>query len=851
MQNDGPPSMKDVIEVFARIGKHPVFLHINAREKGPHWTGWAKITYEQTLEPSYQALLHSKANTGVLLGAPSENLCTFDWDTEAALAAFLGINPLCQETLQTHGARGRQIWLYPTGEHPHKVCPLKVHKDSPLAVGATKKPDDNGMVQVGEFRAEGGQSVICGIHPDGCNYTWPVEAPPITIAFDQIRWPNDIVITWEEERKAQPKTDLAHKASLNNNDLLKRAIAALTVDKLWSHFGFPERRTNPVASPLRTDNAKGHPSFSVYDQGRRFKDHNAAYEQHRGDSFDFYQLALGLDAHGAFEEFVELAGLGAELFKNQPKTETKPKDPTTSPVTETWDKKRFRREVREKKIPIAFSGTFNSHFGKQLGNALAPYAFFERAGRCVVLDFDYKAGVYQLNEVDPYGFRTDIEAVCDPYIEVPDPNTKKLRIQFKTIPVDLSRTVLATKAFLQELRPVYGFSTIRLPFRRPNGAIELLPEGYDVKSGILTSASSDNDYIKLAVDRTLEDAKKYLCDILAEFCFYDGDKDRALAVVIAAMLTVFLRLLLGPKVPKPAFLYTANAVGAGKTLLAKLAIIPTLGNCPAGTIPGDEGEFRKLIFASALADEPVLFLDNVEGYLSSSALASFLTSPVVQDRILGFSRLLKLEHNTVAFVTGNNATYSPDIRRRTLTVELFLQELRAEDRVINNPLDDAQIFEKRQEILAALWVLVREWVKAGQPEGKVRHESFRVWSKVIGGILEHAGFASPCTKPIIELSGETDTRDFETLVDKMNPGTQFKYADLVKYCAEYQLFTRMISPSGEQDAKQRSAFGKLLNRQGTPPGRILNGRYRFQRLGNTRDTRVFIVEDLNPGEPHV
>jgi hypothetical protein len=88
----------------------------------------------------------------------------------------------------------------------------------------------------------------------------------------------------------------------------------VTVTFLWTHFNYPQRRQNPTHSPFRTDK---HPSFSIYDEGRRFKDHG--YEDHCGDSFNFYQLATGQDAHTAFEGFIELAGLGAELRKNKTK----------------------------------------------------------------------------------------------------------------------------------------------------------------------------------------------------------------------------------------------------------------------------------------------------------------------------------------------------------------------------------------------------------------------------------------------------------------------------------------------------------------------------------------------------
>ncbi len=522
----------------------------------------------------------------------------------------------------------------------------------------------------------------------------------------------------------------------------------------------------------------------------------------------------------------------------------------TTPTLDLRDQNRFRRAVREQKIPIRLPDSLDSIFAKQLGMSLAPYGFFERAGRGVKPEFDYKTQTYQLTEADPYGFRTDLEAICAPYVEVEvkDAKTGKKQTErsFRTIPINLSRTILASKDFLQELRPLLGFSNVRLPIRRPNGRIELLAEGYDEWSGVLTISGPGAEYTHIT--HSLESASAYLRGLLSEFCFIETDKERAISVAIAGMLTLYCRLLLGAHALKPAFLYTANAEGAGKTLLAKLAIIPVLGSCPTGTMPKDEDEFRKRIFACALVDAAVLFIDNVIGHLRSPALASFVTSPIIQDRLLGVSRLISLEHNAVAFITGNQATYSPDIRRRTLTIELFLAEMRSEDRTITHPLDDGVIFAKRTEILAALWTLVDTWANADQPKGGISHASFPQCSELIGGILEHAKFASPFTDPHTELSGDTDTRDMEKLVDLLAPGKEFTYDELLEYCRSYGLFERLIPAHGDQDAKQCSKFGNLLKSYGK--GRILKGRYEFQRLGETRDTRVFVVQDLTPGKEH-
>ena len=98
--------------------------------------------------------------------------------------------------------------------------------------------------------------------------------------------------------------------STADENLLRRAIATLSIDQLWDHFGFSARNGNPVCSPFREVHF---PNFFVFDRGRKFIDYGTG---DRGDSFGFYQHAKGQNAKEAFVGFVELAGLGSDLAKN-------------------------------------------------------------------------------------------------------------------------------------------------------------------------------------------------------------------------------------------------------------------------------------------------------------------------------------------------------------------------------------------------------------------------------------------------------------------------------------------------------------------------------------------------------
>jgi len=85
-------------------------------------------------------------------------------------------------------------------------------------------------------------------------------------------------------------------------------------------------------SPFREDR---NPSFSVYDQGQKWKDH--ATGDH-GDAVDFMAKALDLSPEEAIRRFVGMAGGGYHVPAPRPKM-----SPIPRPTTEDTDEKRQKR----------------------------------------------------------------------------------------------------------------------------------------------------------------------------------------------------------------------------------------------------------------------------------------------------------------------------------------------------------------------------------------------------------------------------------------------------------------------------------------------------------------------------
>lgn len=136
---------------------------------------WGHLTVA-AMTPAYLKKLEH-GNIGVALGAKSGNLIALDVDDDNLVEPYLAFNPFLNDTLQTHGRRGRVFWLRLAGDYPTKTVKLKTHSG-----------DD-----CGEFRSNGSQSIIHGIHPDTGNpYQVVNMVKPLVVDFASIVWPPEI-----------------------------------------------------------------------------------------------------------------------------------------------------------------------------------------------------------------------------------------------------------------------------------------------------------------------------------------------------------------------------------------------------------------------------------------------------------------------------------------------------------------------------------------------------------------------------------------------------------------------------------------------------------------------------------
>src|SRR5207248_1338142 len=157
---------------------------------------------------------------------------------------------------------------------------------------------------------------------------------------------------------------------------------------------------------------------------------------------------------------------------------------------------------------------------------------------------------------------------------------------------------------------------------------------------------------------------------------------------------MFCSALLKKGVRPPSFLITANAPGAGKTILAMLPVILTMGTAAARGLPRGE-ELRKVLDILVIRAANYVIFDNIKSKIEADDLEAFLTTIMWQARPLGQSAEILLENNVTVFFTGNQSSWSLDMGERCLIAHLEVVEADIGDRRFSRNIDVPFIVENR------------------------------------------------------------------------------------------------------------------------------------------------------------
>lgn len=359
------------------------------------------------------------------------------------------------------------------------------------------------------------------------------------------------------------------------------------------------------------------------------------------------------------------------------------------------------------------------------------------------------------------------------------------------------------------LRSLVGISEV--PILRPDGSVCQQP-GYDADTRVLYAPTVDIPQIAPDVD--IDDATAALDLLLEAICDFNFESADHRAAWVAGLLTPIARHAFEGSAPL--FLIDANVRGAGKGLLGKIiGQIVSGKEMPACGYTQDREEMRKLITSIALAGDPIVMFDNLEGTFGNDALDRALTTTCWKDRILGKSETADLPLFTTWYATGNNVQVGADTTRRLLHIRLDVLHEHPEDRSgFRHPHLIKWLAENRIRLLSAALTILAAYYRSGRPsQGLTPFGSFEGWSELVREAVVWVGLPDPCNTRI-RLADSADTvADVLTQLmealrqyDPSNEGIVI--ADLLG--ALYPR-ARETAPTDEASNAMRAALENLVN----------------------------------------
>lgn len=491
----------------------------------------------------------------------------------------------------------------------------------------------------------------------------------------------------------------------------------------------------------------------------------------------------------------------------------------------------FRKEIELPDNGKLIS-TFASELGNEMGNKEVIFLRPQLDGVYETAKVRHVDGTIEtdgLKEVRSGRFITMTENYFRPYANIPKKDGSGSTITIRSMQGRHSSTVLESDQFRNKLLVLDRILQIPLPIIH-KGKIEFPCKGYDKRFGTyLAQKAPSISHPKM----TLEDAKELLEDLFHEFCFKtDADKDRALA----AFLTPFIKGLLPKFCTRcPIFVYVANRERSGKDYCAGVTGMAfegfVLEDAPISDgekhRSGKNDELSKKIMSVLKTGRRRYHSANNKGMVDSAVLEGATTSERMSNRELGTNNMFEIDNEIDFSLSGNQGIdFTPDLMNRSVFINLFLDLQDANAREFERPNLHGWVLENRELILSALFAFVKNWFDKGRPKGSVPFASFPMWADVCGGIMEAAGYSSPCIRDEDHMVTDKTTDEnivfFEHFYEKF-PDKNILFDDILReiYDAQeeglemfsYLDFEEKTNKKGQQkihgDTKN---FGKILNK---------------------------------------
>jgi hypothetical protein len=297
-------------------------------------------------------------------------------------------------------------------------------------------------------------------------------------------------------------------------------------------------------------------------------------------------------------------------------------------------------------------------------------------------------------------------------------------------------------------------SITEAPIRRPDGTILDQP-GYDPITRLYYQPDPSLALPPIPDEPTeqeVEAARDRLLDVIGDFPFagesdaaavgYCNARSASQANALAALMTPILRPAISGHIPIAAI--DAPQQGSGKGLLCDVISLIATGRRAEliGKLRNEE-EIAKTLTSMLLAGTSIITIDNIDGNFDSPQLATFTTSTLWKQRLLGSNEMVDLPQKACVILNGNNLSFSGDLSRRCYWIRLDAHLARPWQRkaeTFRHPKLADWVLGNRGALVAAILILARHWVVSGRPKANIpAMGTFDAWAEMLGGILMAAG----------------------------------------------------------------------------------------------------------------
>jgi len=196
----------------------------------------------------------------------------------------------------------------------------------------------------------------------------------------------------------------------------------------------------------------------------------------------------------------------------------------------------------------------------------------------------------------------------------------------------------------------------------------------------------------------------------------------------------------------PFAVFNANREQLGKSTLARIAGSVVTGKRPRTiSYTANDDELEKRVATIVREGETVLLIDNAKrgrvGVIVSGVLERSITDPELNYRKLGTNSSISAVNHLAVMVTMNKARFGPDLMRRSLPINLYLEGDPRDHEFAHANIEE-YVLQHREQVLAALLGMVHSWNEAGRPPAAhpARHTVSQAWAATIDAILQHADF---------------------------------------------------------------------------------------------------------------